>query len=260
MRCADYQELLNQYVDGEMMPEEAEVVRDHLAGCADCAREHAALTATSHQLKEALVRHTAPDVLKARIRSAIGQADAFASPAPVAGRRMRWSPAGLAAAGLVIAALSSALTFAAARQGAPSRSPRDDLLASHIRSLMPGHLTDVASTNQHNVKPWFNGRVDLSPPVPSLDSAGFPLLGGRLDYVHDRVVAVAIYSRRQHVINVYSWPLGGREAPGASASAARAYNGYNLVEWQRDGVELWAVSDLNRAELDQFVAAFNAGR
>jgi anti-sigma factor RsiW len=255
MRCADCRESLNQYIDGELVADEAAAVRDHLATCADCAREHAALSATSHRLKEALVRHAAPDVLKARIRSALVQPDAFT---PVSDARpiRRWSPVRFAAAGFVIAAFSSALTFAAVRTGAPAQTVREDLLASHIRSLMPGHLTDVVSTNQHNVKPWFNGRVDLSPPVPSLDSAGFPLVGGRLDYVDGRPVAVTVYSRRQHIINVYSWP----SRSGTASSTAAAEHGYNLVEWRRDGVDLWAVSDLNRAELDQFVAAFNAVR
>ena len=256
MRCADCSESLNQYIDGEMIADEAVAVRDHLATCADCAREHAALAATSHRLKEALVRHSAPDVLKARIRSALGQADAFTPPVSETKPARRWPTLGFAAAGLVIAAFSSALTFAAVRAGAPAQMVRDDLLESHIRSLMPGHLTDVVSTNQHNVKPWFNGRVDLSPPVPSLDSLGFPLVGGRLDYVGGRPVAVAVYSRRQHIINVYSWP----SRTGPAASTGSAAHGYNLVEWRRDGVDLWAVSDLNRPELEQFVAAFNSAR
>jgi len=256
MRCDDYQESLNRYIDGEMATDEADELRDHLATCVDCAREHDALAATSLRLKETLVRHQAPDVLKARIRSALGQPDAFAPPVATPARR-RWSPIGLAAAGLVIAALSSALTYTAARQGTEAHSVRDDLLASHIRSLMPGHLTDVASTNQHNVKPWFNGRVDLSPPVPSLDSAGFPLIGGRLDYVGGRVAAVSVYMRRQHVINVYSWPSTGQALQPRTAAAA---HGYHTVEWRTDGVELWAVSDLNRPELEQFVAAFNAAK
>jgi anti-sigma factor RsiW len=153
----------------------------------------------------------------------------------------------------MIAAASSALTFAAVRHPSAERSATTDVLASHIRSLMPGHLVDVASTDQHNVKPWFNGRLDMSPAVPRLDSLGFPLVGGRLDYVTGRPVAVVVYGRRQHMINVFSWPT-----PDASSLApvASTENGYHLVHWRTGGTNVWAVSDLNVAELQQFVAAF----
>jgi anti-sigma factor RsiW len=167
-----------------------------------------------------------------------------------AARSRRRSYLRLAAAGVLIAAASSALTFAALRRGAPEAT-ESELLASHIRSLMPGHLVDVASTNQHQVKPWFNGRLDLSPAVPNLDSLGFPLLGGRLDYVAGRRVAAVVYGRRQHIINVYSWPAAAHESPRTAAA-----QGYNMEEWQAGDVEYWAVSDLNRPELDQFIARF----
>ena len=135
---------------------------------------------------------------------------------------------------------------------------RTEVVASHVRSLMPGHLTDVASTNQHNVKPWFNGRLDLSPAVPNLDSAGFPLHRrparlSRRDARSPRVV----YARRQHMINVYSWPAGG---PDVRPSDKGTQKGYNLIEWRRDGVDAWVVSDLNRAELAEFVRVFTAAR
>jgi anti-sigma factor RsiW len=156
------------------------------------------------------------------------------------------------AAGIVIAALSSTLTYTALGTRAASASATDELLASHVRSLMPGHLTDVVSTNQHNVKPWFNGRVDMSPSVPGLDSAGFPLVGGRTDYVRGRAVPVVVYARRQHMINVYAWP----EAGSASTPRSSTRNGYHFVTWRGDGVEYWAVSDLNTKELDEFVASF----
>jgi anti-sigma factor RsiW len=254
MRCAEYRELLSALVDDELPMEEAADIRAHLAVCADCAREHDALTATSRRIKEGLVRHPAPDVLKARIRSMLSQPDALtpvAEPAPAA--RARWTT--LAAAGLVIAAASSALTFAALRRAAPASVTATALLDSHIRSLMPGHLIDVASTNQHTVKPWFNGRVDLSPAVPKLDSAGFPLLGGRLDYVEGRAVPVVVYGRRQHVINVYSWPAAPARPAGLDAVDEK---GSHLVEWRSADMDLWAVSDLNRAELQQFVGMFQA--
>jgi len=253
MHCADYRELLSALVDDELMADEVADVRQHLAGCADCARDYDALEEVSRRLKEGVVRHSAPDVLKARIRSALAQPDAFSPAAepPRAPGRLRWTT--LAAAGLVIAVASSAVTFGALHRAGPGNGVPEALLDSHIRSLMPGHLTDVVSTNQHLVKPWFNGRLDLSPSVPNLDSLGFPLIGGRLDYIEGRPVAVVVYGRRQHVINVYSWPVNGASGTRPAAADQR---GYHLVEWRAGDVEYWAVSDLNRVELDQFVKLF----
>lgn len=249
MRCDDCRDAVNAYLDDELMPDERRAVQEHLASCADCRQEHDVLVATSRKLKEGLVRHRAPDVLKARIRSALAQPDAFTPPANAS--RRSWMR--LAAAGVVIAVASSALTFGAMQRPLGQRTATADVLSSHIRSLMPGHLVDIASTDQHNVKPWFNGRLDLSPAVPRLDSLGFPLLGGRVDYVSGRPVAAIVYGRRQHVINVFSWPATDASALVPAASTEK---GYHLVHWRTEGMEMWAVSDLNLAELRQFVAAF----
>jgi anti-sigma factor RsiW len=254
MRCAACRELLDAHLDHELMSEESADVRDHLAQCPDCARAYDELAATSHVLREGLVHYRAPDVLKARIRSALAESDGNATTVNRAPRRpivpQQWLR--LAAAGLVIAVASSVTTFGAVRERGVSPSVRDEVLTSHVRSLMPGHLTDVASTNQHNVKPWFNGRVDLSPPVPGLDSAGFVLSGGRLDYVAGRAVAAVVYMRRQHVVNVFSWPAAGDD----TRASVVTMQGYHLVSWRSDGVAFWAVSDLNATELSQFVTLF----
>jgi len=243
MRCTDCRDLLDRHQDGELSPKEVTELHQHLDGCPECARARDAIAATSHLLKEGLVRYPAPDVLKARIRSALSQESS-----PIPARRRWWR---LAAAGVTIAVASSMLTLATVRHADGTNAVADELLTSHIRSLMPGHLLDVASTDQHNVKPWFNGRVDLSPPVPRLDTAGFILVGGRLDYLRGRPVAAVVYSRRQHMINMYSWPEAGTDAPAVTST-----HGYHLVHWRRDGMEQWAVSDLNVAELSQFVALF----
>ena len=253
MRCADCRESLNALVDGEIAGAEATDVREHLAECVECRREHEALVDTSSLLREGLVRHAAPDVLKARLRSALAQSPPFSAPVPVRGRS--WIT--LAAAGIAIAMASSGITLAVARR-APQSTPGTEVLAGHLRSLMPGHLTDVASTNQHNVKPWFNGRVDFSPAVPDLDSAGFPLIGGRLDYVGGRPVAAVVYGRRQHMISVYSWPAAGAAAD--RVPAASDVRGYHLMTWTSEGLTYWAASDLNPQELAQFVRAFTTPR
>jgi anti-sigma factor RsiW len=128
-----------------------------------------------------------------------------------------------------------------------------EVVASHIRSLQPGHLMDVESTDQHTVKPWFNGKIDFSPPVKDFTSDGFPLVGGRLDYVDQRPAAALVYQRNKHFINVYVWPGAEKEDPGARLDSRQ---GYNIVFWQRDGMYFCAVSDLNSAELQQFVQLF----
>jgi anti-sigma factor (TIGR02949 family) len=252
--CAEIRERLSAYVDGELPPDEAVVVAEHLTSCAACAREYDAVLQTVRTLREGLVRHRAPDVLRARVRAALRDESAttrVATPAPRGRSWTRWRAP--VAAALAIAIASSGLTLLAAGGGSRSSTPpavADEVLASHIRSLMPDHLTDVRSTDQHNVKPWFNGRLDFSPAVPRLDDAGFPLLGGRVDYVHGRPVAVVVYGRRQHVINVFSWPADpARDVP---TPAPESRHGYNMLRWRSGGVEYWVASDLNAAELRQF--------
>ena len=255
MTCQQCVDSLHAYADGELSPDEMDAVRSHLDTCAACARAHASIRDTSRLLRENLMRHRAPDVLKARIRASVaaeGEGAAVLAPARPRAWSDGWSSgwSRTAAAMVVAAMLGSVATASLMQRGVAAGAVTDDVLASHIRSLMPGHLTDVASSDQHNVKPWFNGRVNLSPPVPRLDSAGFPLVGGRLDYVDGHAAAVVVYLRRQHVINVFWWPTtDDRVEARASVSSE---NGYNVIRGRRDGMEYWIVSDLNRAELDDF--------
>ena len=128
-------------------------------------------------------------------------------------------------------------------------------MASHVRSLLANHLTDVATSNQHVVRPWFNGKVDIAPPVPELAPQGFPLVGGRLDYIGGRVVPAIVYKRRLHTVYLFVWPAEGRLL-NETRSVRR--DGYSLAEWTQGGLRFAAVSDIEPAELQQFKAAFTA--
>jgi anti-sigma factor RsiW len=241
---------LSAYVDGELPPDRAMEVADHLSSCGDCASDYSAMLATVRTVRAEMTHHRAPVVLRARVRASLRE-EAQEPVRRVATRPTRtWRiPWNALAAALLLVVASSGITMVATNRRASDAPLADAVLASHIRSLMPEHLTDVRSNDQHNVKPWFNGRLDFSPTVPRLDDQGFPLLGGRVDYVGGRSVAVVVYGRRQHIINVFSWPAS---ADGATATEPRSRNGYNLERWRQGGVEYWAVSDLNAGELRTF--------
>jgi len=258
MTCTDCLESLGPFIDGELPPDEMTQMEEHLRDCADCSAALNRLVKTSLRLKGGLIRYEAPDVLKARIRASLVErpTEALAEePRHPIARSYAWSR--LVAAAAVVAIVSSGVTFEAMRQGNSADSVQQEVLASHIRSLMPGHLTDVASNDQHNVKPWFNGRVNLSPEVPRLDSVGFPLVGGRLDYIDGRNVAVVVYTRRQHVINVFYSPAASAGEMKATTSSA---NGYHLIRSRHGGFDIWIVSDLNLRELNGFASLLETTR
>jgi anti-sigma factor RsiW len=137
------------------------------------------------------------------------------------------------------------------------RGPTDDvsltreLVASHVRSqMLPSHRFDVASSDPHTVKPWFEGKLDFAPPAKDLTDEGFPLVGGRLDYLHDRPVAAIVYQRRKHTINLFVWPSSPAD-DARPVSASR--QGFHMLRWTSSGMTFWAVSDLNEEELQEFV-------
>ena len=252
MSCGDCRPMLEALIDEELGPEEAERVRAHVATCVECARTLESQKDLSRLLRDNLVHYEAPDVLKARIRGALSQTAESSESVRTPALRGRWIR--LAAAGLAIAVASSGTTFLAMRGATSERSLASEVLASHVRSLMPGHVVDVASNDQHNVKPWFNGRLALSPPVPRIDSLNFRLIGGRLDYLSGHPAAVVVYARRQHVINVYAWPQPGAD----TRESSRSSQGYNIVTWRSGDVEFWVVSDLNGKELAEFVRDYRS--
>jgi anti-sigma factor RsiW len=227
--------------DGELSAAEAAELAAHLQECPDCRAVRQELADLSARLHTDVPRYTAPAALRAALA-------AQAAPANVVQFRARpWRALGLAAAGAMAVAASVALWLPSGTGGA------DEAVADHIRALQPGHLTDVLSTDQHTVKPWFDGRLDYAPPVRDFSAAGFPLLGGRLDYLAGRPVAALVYRRDKHLIDLFVWPEAGTAAP-----VARTVNGYNVVGWTADGMRFQAVSDLEPAGLERFAALWRA--
>ena len=233
------EEQLDAYLDGELAVVDARELEAHLAQCADCARFRDGRVALRAAIETRVPALRAPGALRDRVRAALR-----ATAEPKASRP-GWRALALAAS-LAVVALGS---WRLALWRAAGDTLTDEVLTSHVRSLMPGHLTDVLSSDQHTVKPWFNGRLDFSPPVYDFAGRGYPLLGGRLDYLNGRTVAVLVYGRRQHVINVFLWPA----ARGATAGpAAATRQGYHLRHWTATGYAYWVVSDLGVPELTDF--------
>lgn len=243
MDCRAASDLVHRYNDGEVGHATAAEIDSHVETCAACRQLYGRHRALQRMVRHSATRYTAPPDLAERIGAALHTAPA-AAPAPPS----RWRAAALAASILLSAGLSSGITWMV-MSSRPPPGLTQELVASHVRSLMADHLTDVASSDQHTVKPWFNGRIDVSPPVRDLAAEGFPLVGGRLDYIGGRPAAALVYRRNQHVINLFAWPAGPEAADG---EAAIERQGYNLRHWREGGAEFWIVSDLNPGELDTF--------
>ena len=206
-------------------------------------------------MRQHATRHAAPDSLRARIRTQIALAEAGRTPAPTvapthakAPRRpwlsFGWGPASV---GFALGMLCMALVLPTVQHLAQNSALDEDLVADHVRALRSGPLIQVVSTDRHTVKPWFQGRLDYAPPVLDLASEGFPLMGGRVEQVRGNAVAALAYSRNQHVIDVFVWPSGARQAPMLSTR-----RGFNVLHWSDGAMQYWAVSDVDRSELEGF--------
>jgi anti-sigma factor RsiW len=236
--CEEMRLLIQADLDGELDAAATAALAAHIADCPGCAALQRELTGLSARLRGELRPYSAPEGLRRALAARLGPA----APPPPSGFRRLLAPFATFGAGAAIAACLALLLLP---RGA---DPDAELVADHIRALQPGHLTDVASSDQHTVKPWFAGRIDYAPPVRDFAAQGFPLIGGRLDYIHDRPVAALVYRRDKHLIDLYVWPDGS--APSAPALEAR--NGYNIVRWTEGGMAFRAVSDVEAAQLKDF--------
>ena len=241
MNCHEAARLIDPYVDDELAEPEAASVVEHIEGCAQC-RQRVADRESLRRLVRSVPYHAAPVGVRASIASRP--------------RSSRVSSQVLAlAAGLAIAVAAAGTIGIRARQTALSTTAlASDVVSRHISALASEHVFDVRSSNQHTVKPWFQGKLDFSPPVPDLASAGFPLVGGRVDAIGGRRVAALVYQRREHMIDVFVSPAGGHIA----VSDARTIRGFQERHWVHADLSLWAVSDLNDRELAEFVQAFES--
>src|SRR5579884_1552829 len=238
--CVDQELLLGGLIDGELDAANTALVEAHVARCDGCRDELERLQAVRSLLGSEGVRYTAPETLRQGIAALPELSSRTAN--------RNWLP-GWLAPGLA-GALAATLAFVAFVPPSSQAVVDEEIVSSHVRSLQPGHLTDVQTTNQHIVKPWFNGKIDFSPPVPELADAGFPLAGGRLDSIDGKTVAAIVYHRRLHTVNLYVWP--------AKDSSDRSFvkDGFSVKEWSRNGLRFAAVSDIPAPELQQFHRLF----
>ena len=243
MDCTLHGHLLEAYLDGELGFERSLEVEAHLASCPECASEVQSWKDIRMGMHGSDLYHRAPAHLEAKLRKLLPQAQT---------QRASWFHGSIwAAAGAAFATAVLLISFLPMHPA--GSSPAQEVVVSHIRSLMADHLMDVVSTDQHTVKPWFDGKLDFAPPVQDFAADGYPLVGGRLDYLENRKVAVLIYHRALHIINVYVWPA---QDAGSSTLSTQTINGYNVVSWTKNGFEFHAVSDLNTAELRDLAQLF----
>jgi len=260
MICNETMRLLDAYVDNELDLRGALEVEEHIARCPACGAEEKSLRELQVSARANLTRYPMPTGFEARMRAALHaeEAQAPTEPPPVQAvrkprRAWRWAalaPAAAAAAVLVVA-------MPRLLQQPSETSVADAVVAAHVRSLLANHLTDVASSDQHTVKPWFQGKLDYSVSVTDFAAEGFPLVGGRLDYVEDTPAAALVYKRAQHVVNLFVWPS---KRAGDEPVQRVTRRGYNAYCWARNGMHYWAVSDLNEADLAKFVELVRGNR
>lgn len=253
MDCNDTRRFLETDADGELDLVRHLELEAHLQTCSDCARRADNIRARRTALRNSLPRFNAPPQLAAKIKAALENETASASMTPSKSPRLfAFSPlwGSLSVAASVTVALLIGYTWG--NSHARENLLIDEALSDHVRSLQVSHLTDVASTDQHTVKPWFAGKIDFSPPVVDLASSGFPLIGGRLEQLNGRTVAALVFHRRQHPINLFIWPANGNGTPSRQIER----NGYHAFSWSENGFNFVAVSEIPAAELTQFAGNF----
>src|SRR5437868_6677366 len=269
MTCDEAIKLMDGYLDGELDPITNQAIEQHLRACHSCDRAYKTHDSLIRAIGNATPYYKAPSELRERIQSSLRKEMAERPTRSVArdvqplfsrrqpqprtiGWETSWNWLALAAAVIFAAIIAWNLVPRLQPPGA-DQFLATQLIASHVRSLMANHLTDVPSSDQHTVKPWLDARLDFAPPVVDLSEQGFPLVGGRLDYLDNRPVAALVYQRRKHFINLFVW-RGGTEGDKTTQPISR--QGYQLVHWRDSDFNYWAVSDVNEKDLQEFKQLF----
>jgi anti-sigma factor RsiW len=243
MNHDEIRELLHAYADGELDLVRAREIEQHLQSCDDCRQATEQIRALSEALTSDAPAYRAPAHLRRNIRKALRR--------EAKETERSFSPWMIFAAGAACAAVLFAYVFFQMRASS-GNAIVDQVIANHVRSLLATHLVDVASSDQHTVKPWFDGKVDFAPDVQDFAMSGFPLIGGRLDYIDGKTAVALVYQRNKHPINIFILPASG--AAGDSLPTSSSRRGYNIFSWTHHEMNYWAVSDLNETELRNLVA------
>jgi anti-sigma factor RsiW len=251
MNCHDAILLKHAWADGELDPVRSLEVEQHLKSCRACSLAFENVQALKSAIKSEKLYFKAPGELERNIRASLRLERPRTARQPPSW--WQWFRLAIPSMGVAVAAVALVVSW-----NGPSAEDRlvQEVSSSHARSLMAEHKFDVASADPHTVKPWLDSKLDFAPPVVDLVEHGFPLIGGRLDYLQNRPVAALVYQRRKHFINLFIWP-----APSDTTAAPRlrTWRGYNLVHWTQAGMICWAVSDLNAGELKQFAGLVRSG-
>jgi anti-sigma factor RsiW len=249
MTCDEAEILLHALIDGELDAGHTRDVEEHVAGCPRCAAALADYREMSRAVAGANLRFTAPPELRRRIEASLPRV------LPQTSVRSRRSVIRGFAMGSAVSALAATGLVAIVLRNDDQQRILSEVVSAHLRSLQAGHLIDVVSTDQHTVKPWFNGKLDVSPPVIDLTAQGFTLIGGRLDYVDARAIGAVVYRRRQHIINLFVAQTASTER---RAAKMETMQGFNVRRWSEQGMNFWAVSDIGPDELAEFGDKFEA--
>ena len=253
MNCDEAEVLIHALMDNELDASHAREVEAHVATCPRCTAELAAYRQMREAMAKADLRYSAPASLRQRLDEVLPKpTPAPANVVPLTSRRSLLRGFAM---GSAMSALAATLLVAVVVRHDDQRMIESEIVSSHLRSLQPGHLIDVVSTDQHTVKPWFNGKLDMSPPVIDLTAQGFTLIGGRLDYVDARAIGAVVYKRRAHVINLFVAKTSNSERQPAKIVSIQ---GFNCRRWSERGLNYWAVSDLGADELAEFGEKFEA--
>jgi len=240
-------ELLHAYVDGELDLANTRETERHLQGCADCRESEKAIRELRSALTGAPTAYRAPAHLRRNVRAALRR--------ETKSTQQTLSPWMMFATGAAFATLILGFALLQTTRAARTDAIVSQVIANHVRSLLAAQLVDVVSSDQHTVKPWFDGKIDFAPEVRDLSGNGFPLIGGRLDYLDGKTVAALVYHRNKHPINLFITPASTNRSTSPTAATRR---GYNLFSWTNNGMKYWAVSDLNQSELREFTELIRA--